>query len=418
MEKKLKTVDIIRPGSINAIIGPVGTLKRILNNQDYFNNRGYQVSVFTNESIKFGPIITPPPAVKPITTWKTTLRRKIASVIRMYAKKNKWIGMWMFKRGRKSAEILVDYYLTLNRNPDILEFHTDAECFYYLKKRKNHHAKTVMFLHGDGIPFEMILNYYPKLYNSSFLDKQRLNFNWTVSQTDRIVFIARIGQDNFLRFYPNRNKKNTSLIINGIEDLNEKQCEEINTIKWENNKSSFKYRLCCTGTINTRKGQRYIVEALHMLSPEMLKQIHVDFIGDGAERPILESLVVKYGLKSNVTFYGMIPNVDVYKYLAKNNIYILMSQNEGLPISIIEAMRIGLPVISTNVSGIPELVNEGYNGLLLDPDSKELAELLKKLPDYDWAYMGANSRKRFQNEFTFERMEKEFCDMYDDVVSL
>ena len=142
----------------------------------------------------------------------------------------------------------------------------------------------------------------------------------------------------------------------------------------------------------------------------------MDFVGDGGERPVLEGLVKKYGLVDNITFWGMIPNVEIYKYLAKNNIYILMSQNEGLPISIIEAMRAGLPIISTKVSGIPELVDVGYNGFLLNPDSKELAELLKKLYEYDWTQMGANSRKRFENEFTFERMEKDFCDMFDSVI--
>ena len=152
-----------------------------------------------------------------------------------------------------------------------------------------------------------------------------------------------------------------------------------------------------------------------MFSLKLGVQTHLDLIGDGGERPVLEGLVHEYGLDEHVRFWGMVPNVEVYRYLAQNNIYILMSKNEGLPISIIEAMRAGLPIISTNVSGIPELVNEGYNGLLLNPDVKELAELLKKLPNYDWELMGKNSRKRFELEFTFERMEKDFCDMYDSL---
>lgn len=412
----MKQVDIVRPGSINAIIGPVGTLKRILKNQDYFNKRGYQVTVFTNESVKIGPILTPPLAVRPVVTWKSTVRRKIGSLVRMYARKNKWVGIWMYKKGLKRAEVLVKYYLSLQRDADIVEFHSDAECFYYLKYRKDNRAKTIMFLHSDGIPFEMDLQYYPKLRNSTFIEKQRTDFNWTVSQTDRIVFIAKIGQVNFLRLYPERSKDSTSVIINGIDDLTERQCEQVATIRKESACSEFKYRLCCTGTINTRKGHRYIIEALHNLPSDLLAQVHVDFMGDGGERPVLEDLVNEFGLEEHITFYGLIPNIDVYKYLAKNNIYILMSQNEGLPISIIEAMRAGLPVISTKVSGIPELVNEGYNGFLLNPDSKELETLLRKLPEYDWIQMGLNSRIRFEKEFTFDRMKKEFCDMFDSVI--
>ena len=92
----MKQVDIIRPGSINAIIGPVGTLKRMLKNQEYFNSRGYQVTVFTNESIKIGPIQLPPPAVHSAKTWKSKLRQKIGSFLRVRAQKNYYIAKWFF----------------------------------------------------------------------------------------------------------------------------------------------------------------------------------------------------------------------------------------------------------------------------------------------------------------------------------
>lgn len=409
------TVDIIRPGSINAIIGPVGTLKRMLKNQEYFNSRGYKITVFTNESIKIGPILVPPTAVHSIVTWKSKLRKKIGSMVRMNARKNKWLSILLFKKDLKQAEILVEYYLSLNRNPDIVQFHSNAECYYYLKKQNSSAPKTVMFLHSDGIPFEMDLQYYPKLRDSRFIKKLKEDFDWTVSHTDRIVFIAKVGQKNFLNFYPNRSLNDTSVIINGIDDLEEAQRQEVKVIKEETAHSPFKYRLCCTGTINSRKGHRIIIEALHRLDASLLSQIHVDFLGDGGEMLVLEALVKEYRLERHVSFLGMIPNVDVYRYLAQNNIYILMSKNEGLPISIIEAMRAGLPIISTIVSGIPELVDVGYNGFLLNPDVEELVSLLNKLPNYNWDKMGLNSRVRFEKEFTFERMRKEFCDMYDDL---
>ena len=415
MGKVLKTVDIIRPGSINAIIGPVGTLKRMLKNQDYFHSRGYDVTVFTNESITIGPIKNPPMAklqVRP-SSLKSRLRRKIGSLLRMRAKKSILLSKWFLGKDFERTEKLVDYYISLERTPDIIEFHSDLECFLYLKKRRENKAKTVMFLHSDGIPFKMTLQYYPKLEGSAYLKQMREDFAWTVEHTDRIVFIAKTGRTNFLQLYPQRSLADTSVIINGIDDLTDSQIKEVDIIKTENANSTFKYRLCCTGTINTRKGHRIIIEALHRLPSALLEQVHVDFMGDGGERPVLESLVKDYGLNNHVMFYGLIPNIDVYKYLAKNNIYILMSKNEGLPISIIEAMRAGLPIISTNVSGIPELINPEFNGFLLNPDVEELTSLLNDLPKYDWKAMGENSRKRFEKEFTFERMEREFCDMFN-----
>ena len=411
-------VDIIRPGSINDIIGPVGTLKRMLKNQEFFNERGYKITIFTNDSIERGPISETPES-SPIRQAKVpstnSFRRKVGSFLRKMAKKNIFTAKWFIEKDRKIVDNLVNYYISLNRTPDIIQFHSNLECYLYQINRKETKAKTVMFLHTDGYPFKMILQYYPCLNNTRYLKKLEDEFAWTVANTTQINFIAKIGQKNFLQLYPNKPKEKTAVIINGIDNLSDDQEKEFDVIRNEYSDSKFKYRLCCSGTINFRKGHRIIIEALHTLSKDVLPTIHVDFMGEGGERPILEELVKKYELEDNVTFYGMIPNSEIYKYLARNNIYILMSKNEGLPISIIEAMRAGLPVISTSVSGIPELVREGYNGLLINPEVKELKAVFMNMNKYNWTVMGENSSMRFQNEFTFERMKREFCDMYDSL---
>ena len=89
-----------------------------------------------------------------------------------------------------------------------------------------------------------------------------------------------------------------------------------------------------------------------------------------------------------------------------------MSRNEGLPISVLEAMRAGLPVISTRVDGIPEQVDE-RNGVLIDPNVDQLVDVLNKLPEFDWESLGKGSRIRFENEYTFERMLRDYADMFD-----
>ena len=117
-----------------------------------------------------------------------------------------------------------------------------------------------------------------------------------------------------------------------------------------------------------------------------------------------------------MTFYGSVSNNDIHEKLSQEDIFILMSNNEGLPISIIEAMRAGLPVISTTVSGIPEQVRPLYNGILIEPSVKELVNVLNDLPKYDWEGMGKNSRIRFENEFTFTQMMNSYCDMLDKII--
>ena len=408
----MKQVDIIRPCSINAIIGPIGTLKRILKNREYFEERGYAPSLFVNESIVLQrPVELTDSKAAPHSKGKQSAKGKLYNKLSLWGKHIYPLACWLMKNKYKATKRLTDFYISQNRTPDIVEFHSDMECYQYLKGRKEHTAKTVMFLHSDGIPFAMYLVYFPCLRNSRFYKNVWRKIEWTVEHVDKIVFIAQKGQDNFLKTFPNVDPAKTTVMLNGIDDLTVEQKQEVEEIR--NKKYDFKYRLCCTGTINTRKGHLYIIEALHRISKEELSNIHVDFLGEGPQKVVLEELVKQYGLENHIKFYGSVPNVEVYRHLAANNIYILMSQNEGLPISIIEAMRAGLPVISTRVAGIPEIVKDGYNGLLLNPSTEELVPVLERIDDYDWREMGKNSRERFQNELTFERMKKDFCDMFD-----
>ena len=410
----MKQVDIIISSGINHIGGPLGTLKRILTKKNYFESRGYIVSVFTFDSVKSGPFedISMVPTARPKSS-KVTWRMKLSSSIRKLALKNKIVtDIIIWKKYKKTKE-LIKYYVALDRKPDIVQLHSHYDGSYYFMYRKDTTPKTAVFLHSNGIPYDQELSTFPLLNKTLYFKKLKSQLDSMIRQVDLLAFIANVGQKNFLERYPYRSKDDTIVIRNGIDEIGTDQLAAYKVIKEKNNNSTFKYRLCTVGTVSYRKGQRLIIETLHSLPQEVLRNIHVDFVGDGPERPILEDLVLEYKLGEHVYFCGSVPNVEVYKYLAQNNIYILMSSNEGLPISILEAMRVGMPIIGTNVAGIPECIENGYNGFLLEPDEKQLSSLLKKLPEYDWERMGKNSRDKFEREFTFDRMMKEFCDMYD-----
>ncbi len=413
----MKQVDIIISSGINHIGGPLGTLKRILSKKDYFESRGYKVSVFTFDSVQRGSYddISMVPAARSQSS-KVTWRLKVSSLIRKMALKSKLLtDIIIWKKYKKTKE-LIKYYVALDRNPDIVELHSHYDGSHYYMYRKDTAPKTAVFLHSNGIPYDQELSTFPLLTKTLYFKKLKSQLDSMIRQADLLVFIANIGQKNFLERYPNRSKYDTVVIRNGIDDIGAEQMAAYKSIKAESTKSTFKYRLVTVGTVSYRKGQRLIIETLHSMPQDVLKDIHVDFVGEGPERPILEELVAEYKLGEHVKFCGSVPNVEVYKYLAQNNIYILMSSNEGLPISILEAMRVGMPVIGTNIAGIPECIENGYNGFLLEPDEKQLADLLKKLPEYDWEEMGVNSRAKFEREFTFERMMREFCDMYDKLI--
>ena len=78
-------------------------------------------------------------------------------------------------------------------------------------------------------------------------------------------------------------------------------------------------------------------------------------------------------------------------------------------------MRDGLAVISTDISGIPELVENNYNGLLIDPDSEKLKDIFNNIDNYNWSLMGKKSKILFNKKFTLNRVFSEYCDIYDSL---
>ena len=145
--------------------------------------------------------------------------------------------------------------------------------------------------------------------------------------------------------------------------------------------------------------------------PELLNEVQVLFVGDGLDKPRLMTQVEKYGLTNHVIFVGSVPNNEVYKYQAQSNISVLISKLEGLPLALLEGLRSGTALISTNVSGIPEVVHNGENGILINYSQKELNDVFNNLDKYDWDSMGKVSRKMFEDYYNFPRMREDYIKM-------
>jgi glycosyltransferase involved in cell wall biosynthesis len=165
---------------------------------------------------------------------------------------------------------------------------------------------------------------------------------------------------------------------------------------------------------NEPKDQATLLKAIAQLSDQ---SIHLDLVGSGSAWESCKDLAKSLGIQDQVSFLG--DRADVPQLLAQSQIFILCTHYEGLPISILEAMRAGLPVIATKVNGIPEEVEHGKTGLLVpDKDVKEVAKALSTLiesPDLR-QQMGEAGRQKFLEEFTIERMIDETRTVYEQVL--
>ncbi len=145
------------------------------------------------------------------------------------------------------------------------------------------------------------------------------------------------------------------------------------------------YSLLYLGRLSHEKGADVLMEAMSMLEAPHIR-LHV--VGDGPERTRLMGQAKSSG-RDNVVFHGFQRSVD--KFLLDADILVMPSRTEGLPMALIEATALGLPVIASAVGGIPEVVTHGENALLVSPNDPSALHraILEMTGDYPRFYRGA-----------------------------
>ena len=144
----------------------------------------------------------------------------------------------------------------------------------------------------------------------------------------------------------------------------------------------------------------------------------VDLVGDGPLSGAAEALAAELGIAHRLRFLGL--RTDVAEILRDAQLFLLISNWEGFPRSILEAMRAGLPVVASDVGGVSEAVVDGLTGYVVGRGDTNalhlrLAELLNA-PDLR-ARMGAAGRQTYEERFTFQRMMGETVGVYLDVAA-
>jgi glycosyltransferase involved in cell wall biosynthesis len=171
-----------------------------------------------------------------------------------------------------------------------------------------------------------------------------------------------------------------------------------------------KTRIVSVGRLATPKDFATLIRAASLLDPS---RFDLHLLGDGPDRSDLERLTDVLGITENVTFEGDVHDVD--ERLLDSDVFVLSSHSEGLPISVLEAMAAGLPVVATRAGGIPELVADGVSGLLVPPDDVQaLANALTTLiGDRELRVeMGAAGRRRVEKQFSIDACRAAHVSLY------
>jgi len=141
----------------------------------------------------------------------------------------------------------------------------------------------------------------------------------------------------------------------------------------------------CIGTLHEVKGQTHLIEACHILHQRGL-DVHCHLIGGGPDRKALFARASQHGLADRISFHGWRTRAEVVELLRRADVAAAPSvpsrdgRREGIPVALMEAMACGVPVVASDLSGIPELVRHGQSGLLIPPgDTAALADAIQRL---------------------------------------
>jgi colanic acid/amylovoran biosynthesis glycosyltransferase len=138
-------------------------------------------------------------------------------------------------------------------------------------------------------------------------------------------------------------------------------------------------RLLYIGRLSAAKGVPILLQAIAAITPQH-PDIQLTIVGDGPDRQMLDLQATELGIRDRLSFVGYQSQDAVCGYLQACDIFVLPSFAEGLPVVLMEAMATGIPVITTAIAAISELVEDGINGYLVPPGAvKPLAHRLDQL---------------------------------------
>lgn len=183
-------------------------------------------------------------------------------------------------------------------------------------------------------------------------------------------------------------------------------------------------RAVCVASLSPKKGHAQLIDALALLA-ERRPGIVLDLVGDGPERARILRRAHDRGVAERVRLLGARSSEEVQATLAEARVFALPSvrlpsgRMEGIPVALMEAMARGVPVVASRLSGIPELVQDGVTGLLVEPgDPYALAAAMARVLEDDTlaAELALRARELVERSFNLEREAGRLGDLFAESI--
>lgn len=232
-----------------------------------------------------------------------------------------------------------------------------------------------------------------------------------INKLDNIFVISQDGKNYLEKRFENIDKSKIMVTRLGINNTYQNAVPSKDNI----------FRIVSCSFITKVKRINLIIEALYNIEDKKIEWTH---IGDGVLRNVTEKLAQSLlGSKENISFSfkGHLSNKEVYEFYESNEIdvFINLSESEGIPVSMMEAMSFSIPIIATNVGGVNEIVSN-KNGILLksDPTPLEVASTINKfgnLPDDQQLSFREQAFMTWFQKYNAEKNYKDFISIFNHV---
>ncbi len=232
--------------------------------------------------------------------------------------------------------------------------------------------------------------------------------------TDRIIALTELEKRDYLQFKVADEKK-TVLVYLGL-DLDKFLAKDSDKIKSSFQINSQEKVVGYVGRLDPIKGPQFFVEAARLC---LLRDSSLRFIlaGEGSLRQELEEKVVSWNLGGKIIFAGW--QEDIAATMAILDILVLPSLNEAVGIVLIEAQSLGIPVVASNVGGIPEIIKDKQTGILVEPaDPQALSAVVMELINDPprMKLMSEAAKNWVRNRFRLENMVENISVIYQEVL--
>jgi glycosyltransferase involved in cell wall biosynthesis len=230
-------------------------------------------------------------------------------------------------------------------------------------------------------------------FTTGIPEPNRTIYRWveklTASLADKIICVSEY--DRQIGLAAGMSSEKLLTIHNGMKDV---------AVEFKANPTKAKpIKVAMVARFDRQKDHATLIEAFRDLNGELM------LIGDGPGLEQIKQRVEQLGMSDRVSFLGF--RQDIAEILAQVQIYALISNWEGLPCTIIEAMRAGLPVVASDVGGVSEIVLNGQTGYLIPRgDVQTLRQKLSYLLSNEQARisMGILARQKYESQLTFQQM--------------